>query len=105
MVPLPPAAPRPAAPPPAPPRPPRSFPLRAAVLLLTLSLFGCDHATKIAAHATLAGGRTIPLVDGVVELRYAPNFDTAFSLVRTLGFPPMSGVVLVAASLGLAAVV
>ncbi len=59
--------------------------LRLGIFLLTLSLVGCDHATKIAAHAALAGGRAISLYDGIVELRYAPNDDTAFSMLRTLG--------------------
>lgn len=59
--------------------------VRLAIVLLTLSLFGCDHATKIAAEATLARGPPVPLVAGVLELRYTINDDTAFSVLRTLG--------------------
>jgi signal peptidase II len=59
--------------------------LRLGIVLLTLSLVGCDHATKIAAHAGLAGRPAIPIYDGIVELRYAPNPDTAFSLLRNFG--------------------
>jgi signal peptidase II len=80
---------------------PRTFPLRAAILLLTLSLFGCDHATKIAAHASLSEGRSVSLVSGVLELRYAANDDTAFSLLHNLGIPRTPGVLLAASALAL----
>jgi signal peptidase II len=55
-----------------------------AVLLLctTLALVGCDHATKAAAKSWLGPGRAVPLVRGLVELRYAENRDIAFSLTR-----------------------
>ncbi|MBX3192598.1 MAG: signal peptidase II [Labilithrix sp.] len=86
----------------------RNFPLRAAVLLLAVGLFGCDHATKIAAHASLSQGRTVPLIDGIVELRYAANDDTAFSLLRTLGVArgaASTGALVALASLAFAGVV
>lgn len=75
--------------------------------LLAVSLFGCDHATKLAAETKLGDGRSIPLVSGVLELRYAANDDTAFSLLHTFGLTrtpwPLLGLALVA-SLGIVAV-
>ena len=58
--------------------------LRAALFLfLVLGLFGCDHATKIAAKASLEGSAAVPIAPevlrGTVELRYAQNDDVAFS--------------------------
>lgn len=79
--------------------------LRVAIALLTLSLFGCDHATKIAAEASLSNGRAIGVVSGVLELRYAPNPDTAFSLLRTFGIDRAPNVLLAASALALVAVV
>ncbi|MDP9003068.1 MAG: signal peptidase II [Myxococcota bacterium] len=63
-------------------------------MLLTSTLFGCDHATKIAAKAALAGGRVVPICDGILELRYAANDDTAFSLLHALGVARNPGVLL-----------
>ena len=85
--------------------PRRTFPLRIAIVLLTLSLFGCDHATKIAAEASLSQGRVVNVVSGVLELRYAPNPDTAFSLLRTLGVPRTPGVLLAVSAIALLCVV
>ena len=82
-----------------------SFPLRAAILLLTVSLFGCDHATKIAAEASLSHGRAVNVVSGVLELRYAPNPDIAFSLLRTLGIPRSPSLLLATSLIALASVV
>ena len=80
--------------------------LRLGILFLAVSLFGCDHATKIAAHAALAGGRAVPIYDGIVELRFEPNPDTAFSLLRHAGVPHAPAAALVAlASLALLGVV
>jgi signal peptidase II len=87
------------------PRRPSSFPLRAAILLLTVSLFGCDHATKIAAEASLSGGRTVDIVSGVLELRYAPNPDTAFSLLRNFGIPHTPSLLLAMSGLALVGVI
>jgi signal peptidase II len=59
--------------------------IRAALLLGTiLGLVGCDHVTKAAAKSWLGSGRAIPLLRGLVELRYAENRDIAFSLTRPL---------------------
>ena len=78
---------------------------RVGILALTLALFGCDHATKIAAHAALADGRTVPIYDGLVELRYAANDDTAFSLLRTFGVARTPGVLLTVSAVALALMV
>ena len=83
----------------------RRFPLRLAIVLLTLSLFGCDHATKSVAQASLANGHTVSLVSGILELRYAANDDTAFSLLRTLGVARTPGILLAASAVALFAVV
>jgi len=87
--------------------PPRTsrFPLRLAIVLLTLSLFGCDHATKIAAEANLSHGRAVSVVSGVLELRYAPNPDTAFSLLRNLGFARSPGLLLAASGIAMLGIV
>jgi signal peptidase II len=55
------------------------------LLLLTAGLFGCDHATKAVATTSLAGGQAVSIVGDVVELRWTPNPDVAFSMVRNLG--------------------
>ncbi len=81
------------------------FPHRASLLLLSLSLFGCDHATKLAAEASLSHGRAVNVVSGVLELRYTPNPDTAFSLLHTLGIPPTPSLLLAASAIALIGVV
>jgi signal peptidase II len=65
--------------------------LRLGIVLLTLSMFGCDHATKLAAEQALTNGRVVSVVRGVLELRFTTNDDTAFSLLHNLGVarPPM----------------
>jgi signal peptidase II len=79
--------------------------LRAGILLLTIALVGCDHTTKIAALAALAGGRSLPIYDGLLELRYAANDDTAFSLLRRLGVAPSPAMLLMVSAAALAGVV
>lgn len=81
------------------------WPLRLGILLLALGMFGCDHATKIAAEARLANAEAMPLVRGVVELRYTRNDDTAFSMLRNFGLPKSPAYLLVAASVALLAIV
>src|SRR5437773_10204224 len=74
------------------------------LMLFTLVMVGCDHATKVAAQAALPRRGAVSIVPGLLDLRYAENRDTAFSLLRTLHFPG-KGAVLVALSLvGLCAV-
>lgn len=55
------------------------------VLVLTAGLFGCDHATKAVATSSLADGQSVAIVGDLVELRWTPNPDVAFSMVRNLG--------------------
>jgi signal peptidase II len=81
------------------------FWLRAGIVLFMAALFGCDHATKMAARATLAGGRSVPIYDGLVELRYAANDDTAFSLLGTLGIARTPSMLLALSLVALAGVV
>ena len=80
------------------------FPLRAAIVLLAVSLFGCDHATKIAAKASLPPGSAVGVVKGVLELRYTENDDTAFSLLHSLGIPRTPGVLLATSAVALVAI-
>jgi signal peptidase II len=53
-----------------------------ALVSLVLLLFGCDHATKLAARETLAHGPPV----NVMQLHYVENRDVAFSLFRSLGW-------------------
>jgi signal peptidase II len=85
--------------------PPSTFWLRVGLLLLTLSMFGCDHATKIAAAERLANGRAVNVVSGVLELRFTCNDDTAFSLLHTFGIARTPSILLAASALALVGVV
>jgi signal peptidase II len=58
-----------------------------ALMALVLVLVGCDHATKLAAESALASRAPVTVVPGVVNLVYAENHDTAFSLFRGLDSP------------------
>jgi signal peptidase II len=58
------------------------------LVLLALGLFGCDHATKLAAKATLEGAPAVTLARGALELRYTENDDIAFSAFHQIGVPP-----------------
>lgn len=67
---------------------PRTLP-RVLLLLLCLSTFGCDQASKHTASALLepsssAPSSTLPLIEGVIELRYAENRGIAFGLLHDL---------------------
>ena len=80
-------------------------PRRAAILLMTVSLFGCDHATKLAAESSLSGGRTMNVVNGLLELRYTANDDTAFSLLHNFGIARTPSLLIAASALALLGVV
>ena len=56
-------------------------------MLFTLGLVGCDHATKVVAQSALERRGPLSIVPGILDLRYAENHDTAFSLLRSLQFP------------------
>ncbi len=77
------------------------------LMILTLSLFGCDIASKTAAQGMLGRGEAVAVAPAVlgdaVELRYVENEDIAFNALRHLGVPRtpavllgLSGVALVA---------
>jgi signal peptidase II len=74
------------------------------LMLFTLAMVGCDHATKVVAEATLGHRRVLPIVPGVLDLRYAENRDTAFSLTRLVHVPGKAPLLAALALLGLAAV-
>lgn len=83
---------------------PASRGLRLCIALLALGMVGCDHATKIAAEARLAGAQALPIVSGILELRYTRNDDTAFSLLHTFGLQRSPAMLLAMASLALIAI-
>jgi signal peptidase II len=58
----------------------------AFLLLFSLLLAGCDHATKLVASYRLSGAGPVEIVPGWLSLRYAENRDTAFSLTRSWQF-------------------
>jgi signal peptidase II len=58
------------------------FAKAAAAVLSVVLLVSCDHGTKHLAKAHLEGQRALEMVPGVLELRYAENRDTAFSLLQ-----------------------
>ncbi len=60
--------------------------LRWLLLLFTLALVGCDHATKAVAQSALDRRGPVALLPGLLDLHYAENRDTAFSLLRALPF-------------------
>ena len=57
------------------------------LILFTVALVGCDHATKAVAQATLDRRAPLSIVPGVLDLRYAENRDMAFSLLRDIHSP------------------
>lgn len=67
----------------------------AALIAFCLGLFGCDHATKVAAEHELSSGRVVTLVARVLELRYARNEDVAFSALRGWEIPHKTTLLLV----------
>jgi signal peptidase II len=78
---------------------------RVMLLLVTLGLFGCDHATKLAAKASLEGAAAVPIAPGLLELRYVENDDIAFSAFHHLGLPRSPAVFAVLSSLAIALLV
>jgi signal peptidase II len=79
--------------------------MRWALILFTLALVGCDRATKMAAASALGGRGPIALLPGVLDLHYAENRDTAFSLLRAVHLPGKGAILVAASLLGLGAVV
>ena len=52
------------------------------VIAALLLLVGCDHGSKHWAESSLKNAPHVELVSGLLDLRYAANHDTAFSLSR-----------------------
>ena len=77
--------------------------LRGLLILFAVLLVGCDHATKLAARSVLQG-RTVDVVPGVLDLRYAENHDTAFSLTYALHSPHKGALLTALAVVGVLAV-
>jgi signal peptidase II len=59
-----------------------------ALLACVTLLVGCDHATKLAAEATLRDHPPVPLVRGFVDLAYTENHGVAFSALERLSLHP-----------------
>jgi signal peptidase II len=74
------------------------------LLLFTLALVGCDHATKAVAQRALGHHAPVPIIPGALDLHYAENRDTAFSLSRVMHFPGKEALLVSLAMFGLAAV-
>ena len=67
---------------------------RFVLFVLLLGMVGCDHATKMGAKAALEGRGPLEVVSGVLDLRYAENRDTAFSLFERVHFAQKGHVLL-----------
>lgn len=74
------------------------------LLLFTLALVGCDHATKVAAQSALDRRGPVALLPGLLDLHYAENRDTAFSLLRALPFAGKAAFLVTVSLIGLLAV-
>jgi signal peptidase II len=77
---------------------------RLLLLVLLLGMVGCDHATKISAKAALEGHAPLTLVTGLLDLRYAENRDTAFSLSHAVHLANKESLLAALATLGLAGI-
>ncbi|MGO9715067.1 MAG: signal peptidase II [Polyangiaceae bacterium] len=78
--------------------------MRGLLMVLVLALVGCDHATKVVAKITLEGSAPRALITGVLDLQYAENRDTAFSLLRNVATPAKGSLILVMSCLAIAAI-
>jgi signal peptidase II len=65
---------------------------------------GCDHATKAVAQRALGHHPPVPIIPGALDLHYAENRDTAFSLSRVMHFPGKEALLVALAMTGLGAV-
>jgi signal peptidase II len=74
------------------------------LLLFTIAMVGCDHATKLGAKSALEGRGPLALFDGVLDLRYTENRDTAFTLFDNLQFPGKSALIIALGALALGAI-
>jgi signal peptidase II len=62
-----------------------------------VALVGCDHATKLAAEATLRDRGPLQVVPGVVDLTYTENHGVAFSALERLAIHPAAWLLVVLA--------
>ncbi len=62
--------------------------LRIGLFACVACLIGCDHATKLAAEATLRNRASLPVVPGAVDLTYTENRDIAFNALSRLSLHP-----------------
>ena len=74
------------------------------LLLFTVAMVGCDHATKVSAKSALEGRSPLDLLSGVLDLRYTENHDTAFSVLDRLHFPGKAAVITLLGAVALAAI-
>lgn len=77
--------------------------LHALLIILTLGMVGCDHATKRAAEVHLAGQRVVELIPGVLDLRYTRNHDIAFRLLQWFDGPAKYPVLIAGPAIALVA--
>lgn len=75
------------------------------LVVLAFGSFGCDHATKTAARASLAGGGAIDVVHGALELRYVENTDIAFNAFARAGVAHSPALLAALACLGIVAAI
>jgi signal peptidase II len=71
------------------------------LLFCTMTLVGCDHATKFAASTALRG-KAVDVIPSVLDLQYTENHDVAFSLFRSVDIPHRPLLFLVLATIGVA---
>ncbi|HEY1959235.1 MAG TPA: signal peptidase II [Polyangiaceae bacterium] len=64
------------------------------LVAVSAGLFGCDHATKVAAEHELGAGRVVTVVPRVLELRYARNEDVAFNAFSGWEIPHKEAILL-----------
>jgi len=69
------------------------------LIVCTMALVGCDHATKFAASSALRG-KALDVVPGVLDLQYTENHDVAFSLLRSFDLPGRPYLLVAAATIG-----
>jgi signal peptidase II len=74
------------------------------LLACVAGLVGCDHATKLAAESALRDRPAVPIVPGIVDLRYAENSGVAFSALERLSVQPPAWLLVLVALAAVAAI-
>jgi signal peptidase II len=75
------------------------------LMLFTLALVGCDHATKAVAQTALERRAPLSIISGLLDLRYTENRDTAFSLLHSLHFPGKGALLVAMSAIGICGVI